>query len=67
MKTFNVWLEGPTFELTEGDIWPDGDGPENPSAQDVIEEMKAYGPNFMVIRDWALDDSLKIIVDGEEY
>lgn len=67
MKTFEVWVEGPTFNLTEEEIWPDGDAPENPTDADVIEAMKDYGHVSTVIRDWALDDFLTIHVGVESY
>ena len=65
--TFSVWVEGPTFELTIEEVWPDGDAPENPTDQDVVEAMKNYGSPGMVIRDWALDDGLKICVNSDTY
>ena len=66
-KTFSVWVDGPTWELTEEEIWPDKDGPEDPTAEDVIDAMKSYGRPGDVIRDWALDDGLKINVDYLTY
>lgn len=67
MKTFEVWIEGPSFTLTEEEIWPDGEGPENPTDEDVIKEMQAYGSVYRVISDWALDDGLTICVGTKSY
>lgn len=36
-------------------IWPDGDAPENPTADDVRAKLNAHGPVDQVINDWALD------------
>lgn len=66
-KTFEVWVEGPSFTLTEEEIWPDGDAPENPTDADVIDAMMDYGSASSVIRDWALDDGLTIHVGTESY
>lgn len=67
MKSFDIWIEGPIWPLTVEEIWPDGDAPENPSAEDVIEAMKSYGSSSMVIRDWNFDDGLVIHVDSLTY
>lgn len=63
--TFTVYLEGPSFELSIDEIWPDEkDRPEDPTEEDVIEAMKEYGSVARVIRDWNLDDGIEINVTG---
>lgn len=42
--------------LDEGDIWPDGDSPENPTAEQVASLIQKEGGFPKVIRDWNLDD-----------
>jgi len=50
----------PEIELTIKDIWPDGDAPDNPTPEDVIEAMKgASDPTPRnVAFDWMLIDHL---------
>ncbi len=62
MKTFSIHLEGPSFELEISEVWPDGDAPDNPTAEDVAKTMREYGYNL--IRDWGLDDGLEVYIDG---
>jgi len=62
MENFTVHLEGPSFELELDEIWPDGDAPEDPTAEDVVEVMRDYGSSL--IRDWSLDDGLEIYING---
>jgi len=52
MREWTIWIEFPTMILTEEDVWPDGDGPENPMAKDVAEVMRAYGTRGRVLKDW---------------
>ena len=53
--TFNISLAPEDFTLTKGDIWPDGDAPENPSPGDVVAQMqKTTGSAYNVIREWNL-------------
>lgn len=42
--------------LDEGDIWPDGDAPENPTAEQVTTLIQKEGGFPKVISDWNLDD-----------
>lgn len=44
------------FVLGIEEIWPDGDAPENPTAADVVEQMKnSSGSVSRVITEWALE------------
>lgn len=52
---FLVTFEG-SVPLTVEQVWPDGDAPENPTADDVVDVMRTYGRPTRVIEDWCLDD-----------
>jgi hypothetical protein len=61
-KTFRVSITGDHI-LSTGDIWPDGDAPENPTADDVAEVMRnASSTPERLCLDWGLD--ITIAVDG---
>lgn len=53
----DVWLD-----LEQ--IWPDGDAPENPTAEDVAKVVEEAGGVHGVLRDWSLDDHLDLMIDG---
>jgi hypothetical protein len=40
--------------LTVEEIWPDGDAPENPTVDDVIEVMRKSGSISRLCQDWNL-------------
>ena len=42
--------------LSENDIWPDGDAPENPTAEQVAALIRKEGGFPSVLVDWNLDD-----------
>jgi len=50
--------------LTIADIWPDGDAPKNPTAQDVVDLIDDSGGASHVVRDWALLDGIQITGNG---
>lgn len=63
----------PDVELDASGIWDDGEGPEHPTPEDVIEAMRECHieeetPSVLsVIRDWALIDNLYVrAADDEE-
>lgn len=41
--------------LSESQIWPDGDGPENPTASAVEDLIESEGGIIKVIDEWSLD------------
>ena len=41
--------------LTVDEIWPDGDAPENPTAEDVMGEIRKCGSVSRCVIDWNLD------------
>jgi hypothetical protein len=53
MKSFTIELPFDAT-LTEAEIWPDGDAPENPTVEDVKAVLKDCGPPMRVINDWGL-------------
>lgn len=53
-------LELGTVELQIEDIWPDGDAPENPTAQDVADLIMKCGGPWAVMTDWALVDGIEV-------
>lgn len=65
-KYFTIGVDG-WFDLTTEDIWPDGDAPEDPSADDVIAAIKrsSYSVgNFL--REWGLIEDLEVTVEGRQ-
>lgn len=49
-STFTLRLEPAEFDLSIDEIWPDGDAPENPTAADVVAQMR--GGVDGVMREW---------------
>lgn len=41
-------------------LWPDGDAPENPTAEDVICLIEECGGAVEIIRDWNLQVDLDV-------
>ena len=52
--------------LTIEDVWPDGDAPPNPNAEDVRRVMEASGSKCGTLLDWNLADDLHVTVDELE-
>jgi hypothetical protein len=70
-KVFTVALHA-EYTLTVDEVWPDGDAPENPTAEDVAKEMASYSNASTAysrcretLGDWGLDD-VDVDVDGIE-
>jgi hypothetical protein len=63
--TFDVEISG-VWTLQVREIWPDGDAPENPTVDDVIEVMKrtTHGYVSNLIRDWNLEPE-NVTVNGK--
>jgi len=49
-------------ELSVEELWPDGDGPENPTEEDVVDLINAEGGVPEILNDWNLSDLVKIYV-----
>lgn len=43
-------------------IWPDGDGPADPTPQDVIDAIKAAGSRTQWLDSWNIDTDLDVTV-----
>lgn len=63
MKTFTFEVSA-TMEVDADEIWVDGDGPEDPTLEDVLEEIKKCGGAQSVIYDWNLTEDLDLTVEG---
>jgi len=63
-KTFRVTFSG-TFSMTAEEIWPDGDGPENPTAYDVRNRMISQGGKGSLLSGWNLETDLDIAIVDE--
>lgn len=44
-------------------LWPDGDAPENPTAEDVLDLIEECGGAEMIIRDWNLPLEVSVYED----
>jgi hypothetical protein len=62
-KTFTFEVSK-TFEMSPEEIWPDGDGPEDPTLEDVFKEIEKCGGAQSAIYDWYLTDELDLAVEG---
>lgn len=65
---FTIHIET-DMELTVDEIWPDGDAPKNPTAEDVAEAMERTNDGLRtnkrrVLDDWCLLDDLEVDVTG---
>jgi hypothetical protein len=57
----------PDVELTIDDIWPDGDAPDDPTPEGVIEAMKETDIRASkVTKQWDLIESLTVRYGGDE-
>jgi hypothetical protein len=57
--SFNIEVDE-TFDIA--DLWPDGDGPENPTLDDVVKLIQTCGGPDQVASDWNLLDGLSITI-----
>lgn len=56
MRNFLITFDGDVV-LRETDIWPDGDCPKNPTAQDVVNVMKSHSlTKGDLVNDWNMDE-----------
>jgi hypothetical protein len=57
----------PDVELTLDQVWPDRDAPENPTPQDVIEQMRSCTRSVQgIASEWCLIESLYVGYDDDE-
>jgi hypothetical protein len=64
--TFSLVLED---ALTIDDIWPDGDAPENPTAADVMKQLRKDGGNALeALLEWNMEDEAELtILNNKDY
>lgn len=53
-KSFRIDIEG-SYTLTIEQLWPDGDWPEDPTEEDVLELIEREGGANCIIAEWDLD------------
>ena len=53
-----------TIEMSEDEIWPDGDGPDRPTREDVEKRVKEQGGISRIMDDWNLARALELSVSG---
>lgn len=53
-----------SVDLTEDQVWPDGDAPENPTASDALEVFEACNPGdyLRTASEWNLEDAAQLEV-----
>ena len=58
-----------TYECTLGywELWPDDDGPDNPTLSDVAELIREYGGPALAASDWNLTDSDTFSINGHDW
>lgn len=64
MKSFTLTFQC-TVTLDESQIWPDMNGPSEPTADDVANVIDDCGGALEVLREWSLDDDLECVVIGK--
>jgi len=57
-KTWHIEV-GDSADLTVGEIWPDGDAPENPTDEDVIAVLVKQG-KYRIQQDWGFDLDVEV-------
>ncbi len=61
MKKFLLTYSG-SATLSIEELWPDGDAPENPTEEDVLELIEDCGGPEAILRDWSMDEMLALDV-----
>jgi hypothetical protein len=65
-RRFNISLQG-TCPIRASEVWPDGDGPKNPTAKDVADKIKATCRDAGdLLTQWHMTGDFGVMVDGEE-
>ena len=65
LSVFDVTLTA-THQLSLDEIWPDSDGPEVPTAEDVKAVMESCGSKVSVLQEWMLLGDLHVTVEDVE-
>lgn len=64
-RVFKIDFSG-TFILSDRDLWPDGDAPDDPTVEDVAARVEAHGGAGGVVMGWNLEDGLRYFIDVYE-
>lgn len=65
-KSFHISVTF-NYDYSIDELWPDGDAPENPTVQDVVDLIKQCGGVRQVLHDWDMDRYLECTIkDGNE-
>lgn len=62
---FNISIDGDQY-LSVDAIWPDGNAPENPTAEDVRDLILESGSLSRWLSDWNMDYGMRVHVEGVE-
>jgi hypothetical protein len=65
VKYVTLDFEG-SVELTESEVWPDGDAPAGWTADHVRERIEASDGLLPLLRDWNLADYIEVTVTDDE-
>ena len=62
-RNFTISFSG-DCSLSADEIWPDGDAPEEPTSQEVVDQIKSLCGSSVTsfISDWNLDDDVEVLV-----
>lgn len=53
-----------SVSLTVEQVWPDGDAPASPTAEDVAAVVRAAGGVREVLREWGLEYETTLTISG---
>jgi len=62
--SFTIDFSG-SVSLRVSEIWPDGDAPDNPTVEDVMDKMRDCGSKSDLLEDWNIRDYLNISVHDD--
>lgn len=62
----NIEVEINPAYMNREEMWPDDDGPDNPTAKDVVKLIEQYGGIRRAVEDWNLLNGayVRVTVDG---
>lgn len=62
MRSWTITIEAEE-PINVDEVWPDGDAPSDPTAEDVAKVMRQHGPKMRTLHDWMLDVGIVVKVD----
>lgn len=54
------------YDFSIDELWPNGDAPENPTVQDVVDLINKCGGVSKIICDWDIDRNLECIIKDDK-